>query len=253
MEEKLIEIFTTLWSIIPHGTEFWSAIIGAIIGGTIAYIGQIRTMHEARTLRDEDRRRVQQALAYALLFKMFRIQSNSWTIHQYFEGCFNEAARKRGDKGEPWQFIQPLADPPDHVHFSSEEMAMLLALKNNDVFSLVVSKDVAHNSLNDIIKLLNTEHRALTEQLKPEKAEGHVLSGNFDKDQLLALRPQMITVNRLIEAIQIKAKKNVDESGAAFCRLQEVLREELGLCYKLECTVESKDSNGTSGGVSTPR
>jgi hypothetical protein len=164
MEAKLTEIFMTVWSLIPRGTEFWAAILGALIGGSIAYIGQLRTIHEARDFRDEDRRQMQRALAHSLLFKIVRIYSNSYTSYHFVEECFDNAAR-REMKAEPWQFVLPLANPPDQVHFSSEEMALLLTLKCNEIFNMTVSLDVAHNSLNDTIKIFNTERRALYQRL----------------------------------------------------------------------------------------
>jgi hypothetical protein len=150
MQEKMVEVFTTLLSVIPRETEFWSAIIGAIVGGLIAYIVQVKALREGRRLRDEDHKRVQQAQGNALLFKMIRIHSDLHGIHRHIEGCFEQAEQK-GLTGDPWQFVLPLANPPGPIHFSSEEMGMLLALKTDDVFNLVVKMDTVHNSLSDAV------------------------------------------------------------------------------------------------------
>ena len=245
MEEKTVESFGTVWSIMLGQTEFWAAIVGAIVGavvgGSIAYIIQVRVLREARTQRDEDHKRLQQALGNAVLFKMVRIHSNFYGFHRHFEDCFAEAAR-RGSTDEPWRFVLPLANPPDPVHFSSEEMGMLLALKNNDMFNLVLPMDVIHNSLIAAVKVLNTERAALTERLKTDEAEGAVLSSNLDRDQTLALRPRMINVNSLIEAIRTNAKRDFEESDEALDCLNKVLRDKLGLVYKLESTVKQKDA-----------
>lgn len=253
MEEKVVEIFGTLWSVIPGQTEFWSAILGAVVGGSIAYRIQLKALREGRMQRDEDHKRLQQALGNALLFKMVRIHSNFYGFHRHFEDCFAEAAR-RGSTDDPWRFVLPLANPPDPVHFSSEEMGMLLALKNHDVFNLVLPMDVIHNSLIATVKVLNTERAALTERLKTDEAEGAVLSSNLDRDQTLALRPRMINVNSLIEAIRANAKRGFEESHEAMSRLNEVLRDKLGLTYKLESTVKLKDPPTAErhGGVSGP-
>lgn len=244
MEEKAVENLGTLWSIMLGQTEFWSAIagaiVGAVVGGSIAYMVQMRALREARSQRDEDYKRLRQALGHALLFKMVRIHSNFYGIHRHFEDCFAEAAR-RGSTDEPWRFVLPLANPPDPVHFSSEEMGMLLALKNDDMFNLVLPMDVIHNSLNAAVKVLNTERAALTERLKSDEAEGAVLISNLDRDQMLALRPRMINVNSLIEIIRASAKRDFEESGEALDRLNKVLRDKLGFTYKLESTVIAKD------------
>ncbi len=239
MEEKAVENLGTLWSIMLGQTEFWSAIAGAVVGGSIAYMVQVKALREGRKQRGEDHHRLQQALGHALLFKMVRIHSDFYGLHRHFEDCFAEAARG-GSTDEPWRFVLPLANPPDPVHFSSEEMGMLLALKNNDMFNLVLPMDVIHNSLIAAVKVLNTERAALTERLKTDEAEGAVLSSNLDRDQTLALRPRMINVNSLIEAIRANAKRGFEESDEALDRLQKVLRDKLGLAYKLESTVKPK-------------
>ena len=225
-------------------TEFWSAIVGAIVGavvgGSIAYMVQVRVLREAREQRNEDHKRLQQALGHAMLFKMVRIHANFYHIHRHFEDCFAEATR-RGIMGEPWQFVRPIANPSEPIHFSSDEMGMLLALKNDDIFNLVLSMDVIHNSLSQTVKVLNTERIALTERLKTDEAEGAVLTSMLNQDQVLALRPRMIDVNSLIEQIRADAKRDFEESDEALNGLQKFLRDKLGLAYKLESKVKPKD------------
>lgn len=110
---------------------------------------------------------------------------------------------------------------------------MLLSLKDDDVFNSVVSMDVIHNSLSGAVQLLTTERKALSERLKADEADGVVLSGVADRDQFLALRPRMIEVNSLSEQIRAEAKRSFEESSEALDRLTGLLREKLGLAYKL--------------------
>ncbi|MDP6388571.1 MAG: hypothetical protein QF654_01590 [Alphaproteobacteria bacterium] len=241
MEEKVVENCNTLWSIIFSETGFWSAIFGAIVGavagGLIAYMIQVKALREGRNQRDGDHRKLQQALGNALLFKMIRINSNFYGIHQHIEDRFADAAQ-REFKGEPWQFYLPIANPPDPVHFSSEEMGMLLALKNDDVFNTVLQTDVIHNSLIEVVKVLNAEREALTERFKADESDGTILSSFLDKDQMMALRPKMIVVNSLIEDVRDRAKTDFEESVGALDGLHKVLRDNLGLAYKLESKVK---------------
>lgn len=88
-------------SAIPHETEFWSAIAGAVVGGVIAYAVQIRALREGKRQRADDQKSIQQGLGNSLLFKMIKIHSNIHGIHRHIEECF-ETAAKRGQKGEPW-------------------------------------------------------------------------------------------------------------------------------------------------------
>ena len=141
IQHKLAEAIPYLKSIdysLLSSKEFLSAIFGAIVGGMIAYAVQIKALREARNIREQDRKQVQQALGNSSIFKMIRIYSNASQIQQYIEECFKEAERDNF-KGVPWRFVRPLANPPSDIHFSPDEMGMLLSLKDNDLFNLVVN------------------------------------------------------------------------------------------------------------------
>lgn len=81
-------------------------------------------LRETRRQRAEDLDNHQTALANALLFKMKRICSNLYAVHRHFEDGFADG-KKRGITSEPWQFVLPIANPPDPVNFTSDEMSML--------------------------------------------------------------------------------------------------------------------------------
>jgi hypothetical protein len=221
-----------IWSTIPRGTEFWSAITGALVGGMIAFVVQMIALRAAKSQRSEDYKLVQQGLGNSLLFKMIRIHVNFQAINRHIEACF-EGAGRRGLVGEPWQFVLPLANPPNPIHFSSEEMGMLLAQKVDEVFNSVLSIDVLHNGLIDAVKTLNDRRMALTERIAAGKVEGEVAVGGLAHAELLAIRPRMIELNTLIEQLRADASKAVEESGDVLDRLHQLLREKLGLPYRL--------------------
>ena len=141
----MIELLLSLWTHLPNSSQFWAgiigAVVGAIVGGVISYFIQRSALREARDQRREDDLRTQRALAHALLFKVIRIHSDFDAIYSHVEGCIEKAANE-GFKGEPWQFVLPPANIPDAVKFSSEEMGMLLSLKNDDVFNKIAAMDV---------------------------------------------------------------------------------------------------------------
>jgi hypothetical protein len=230
---EFLSLTNSVRGFMPASTEFWSGIIGAIVGGGISYCGQLKVLRETRIQRRDDHLRVQQALGHALLFKLIRIYSNFSIIHRHIENCFEDAA-KRGLPGEPWQFVLPLAALAEPVHFSPDEMAMLLGLKNNDVFNMVVSLDANHNHLIEATRLMGVERRALTQTLNADKVEGATISGTTDRNAYLALRPKMIEVTSLIEHIRRDAKRDTDESFAVLQRLNDVLKQKLGLTYRIE-------------------
>jgi hypothetical protein len=131
---------------LPLESNFISAIIGALVGaiagGVIAFIVQWIALREARTQRNADQLRTQQALGRSLLIKVAGIHSHSFHIHKYVEELFQKAEKD----AEPWQFYIPMVNMPDPINFTSDEMGMLLSLKSDDVFNSVLAMDVNHNS-----------------------------------------------------------------------------------------------------------
>jgi hypothetical protein len=249
MNEDLISSLTAFWSTVtaywptlPIGSEFWSAIAGAIVGGVIAYLVQVKALREGRRAREADQSRVRLALANSLLFKVLQIHSNVSGIRDHFEKCFARAAS--GPAAQPWEIVLPLANFPDRVNFSSDEMGMLLSLKDDDTFNLVLSMDVKHNSLIDTIKVLSVERRALTERLTPEDVQDTMLSGKLNAEQERALWPRMIEVNGLIESARAMANDDFDQSRDALNRVHEVLRDKLGIPYSLQLRSDRPDVAG---------
>jgi hypothetical protein len=228
------DILAFIWPGILQKAEFWSAIAGAIVGGLIAYVIQIRALREGRTQRAEDRQLVRQAQAHALLFKMIRIHSDFRSMQQHIVDCFTRGATQ-GMTGEPWQFFQPLANLPDPVHFTADEMGMLLGLKDNDVFNLVAPLDIVHNSFFEALRVTFLERRALVDALAIGKVEGLVVSGTLDpnSERGLRFRAKMNEVNTLIETLRVNTKRDVDETARALDLLSNLFHEKLGLAYKI--------------------
>src|SRR5215208_2424952 len=93
-----------LWTAVLVTREFWSGVIGTVVGGSITFLAQSRGFREQRKQRAEDRLRGQRGLAYSLFFKMLRIHSDFYGVHRHIEDCF-EKGEKLG--GNPWQFVLP--------------------------------------------------------------------------------------------------------------------------------------------------
>lgn len=221
---------------LPISTEFVSAIVGAVVGGGIAYLVQLRAIREARRQRAEERLEIQQAFGHSLLFKIIRIFSNICNIRGHIEDCFVRAERD-GLGGEPWQFVLPLANLPDPISFSPEEMGLLLSMKNDQLFNDAIDLDVAHNSLLASFEAFNGLRQKLAERLPPDVVEGRVVAGNLDREQAKRLRPKMIEVNDVIVAIRDNCAADSEKARAVLERLNRTLREKLGLSYAL-CLID---------------
>lgn len=154
------------------------------------------------------------------------------------EECFEKLNAHGGD--EPWQVFLPLINLPDSVNFSSDEMGMLLGLKDDNTFNATMELDVLHNSLIDAMKVLNADRRALTTRLQPQTSEGNKLSGTFSEKDWLTIRPAMIEVNSLAEAVRNQATRDNKQSREALEEVLALFRRKLEIKQKLEFPQDEK-------------
>ncbi len=78
---------------------------------------------------------------------------------------------------------------------------------------------------------------ALTERIAAGKVEGEVAVDGLAYAEVLAIRPRMIELNTLIEQLQADASKAVDEFGEVLDRLHKLLRERLGIPYRIAARI----------------
>ena len=214
-------------------TEFWSAIAGAIVGGFVALLIQLVNLHAAKKQREKDHFSAQQALAGSLLLKASAIHQNLYGIHHHIETCY-QIGIERDPRSEPWNFMMPLANPPETISFSYDEMGMLLAQKDDDVFNLVWAMDTRHNSLVYLITRIEFARRELAARLRVDRVDGEVLSGILRDDERLTLQPRIIEINSLIENARTLARTCYQESSRALDDLVRLLKTKLHLDYRVE-------------------
>ena len=218
--------------------DFWSgtagAILGSIVGGAIGFFGQWITISDVRKTRKEDRDTERQALGYSLLFKTLRIHSNIAQIVQYFKESAAQVNLQNPSQIEVWQYLVPLANLPEKVRFSPEEMGMLLSLNDNDLFNEVLVMDLVHNSQIEALNTYNIKYAELAIRLKPVSMNDHVGTLEFDEVTLMEVRPLMVAVNSLGTQIGNYATRDEKAFGKILDRLILLLRDKLKLSVKLE-------------------
>ncbi len=212
--------------------EFWSAIGGAVVGGLIAFGIQLVALRAAAKQRAEEAAERRKALGHALLFKMLKIHSNLHGFNEHLQETFAKA-EKAGFGGEPWQIVRPIANHPATVHFSTDEMAMLLSLKNDDVFNDVLSMDGVHNSTIALFQTFAECRHSLT-SLLPAEMEGIVGTTEITQEQMQFLRPKMAEVNDLIISMRQRCELDTRDAWSVLTRLQAVLKDKVGLKIEIE-------------------
>jgi hypothetical protein len=222
-----------LWAAVPITREFWSGVIGTVVGGGITFLAQSRGFREQRNQRAVIAYVCKHGLAHSLFFKMMRIHSDFYGVHRHIEDSFEKAAREKLG-GNPWQFVVPLANFAEPVHFSPDEMSMLLGLKDMPVFNMVMDMDVRHNAVLDAARVMSAERRALTDRLEADEFEGFRLSGVMAPKTQLLLMPKIIEVDSLILQTRDDAKTGTGDSYAAMNALQKLLKAQLAMSLGFE-------------------
>ncbi|HEX8166548.1 MAG TPA: hypothetical protein VF601_12265 [Beijerinckiaceae bacterium] len=221
------------WEAVSGETELWAALLGAVIGGGISLWAAKIGLREARKQRAEDRDERQKALANSMIFKLRRIYSTLANMNENLERAEKKEAELKCD---PWQTFKPIINVPGPIYFTSDEMALLLSLKDNDLFNEIAELDEAHNALLEALKEAGNHRRSLTDQLKSLAVgiEGDAVTGEMSEKQMRTLRPTMLEVDSLIIDVRINIRKDTERSGRALEQLVRLLREKVGITYQLQ-------------------
>lgn len=220
------------------GTEFWSAISGAMVGGLIALLIQLIALRAAINERNEEKKERNKALAHSIVFKVMRIHSNLYNLHLHLEESFSAADPQSHD--EPFSFVLPLASSPADVHFTADEMSLVLSLKNPSLTDKLMSLDVIHNNLIDIFETYAGMRNDI-QTMMPAEMEGEVGTSKLTEKEWLVVRPRMVMMNKLLTDTRGRAKTDYDDSRKAVDDLLKTINEKLGLELKVEVKAEKLD------------
>ena len=216
-----------------EANEFWSAILGAVIGGLIAFGIQIKVIYENRKLREEDRDINQKAMANSLIFKLQRIYSNIGVVSKHIEECYkSELAKEEGV--EIWQILFPLANPAPSIELTSDEMSMLLSLKDTDVFNAVAGLDNRHNALMESVRIYIQRREALTSELDHVGGDGNALVSVMDEGKMLAVRPYLIAANSIASDLTEHTRLGFLDAYKALTSALKLLKEKKLIDFNLE-------------------
>jgi hypothetical protein len=217
------------------GSEFWAAISGAVVAGVIALGIQLIALRAAKKERLAERKERKEAVGHSIMFKAMRIHSNLYNLHLHLEESFS--AVDPGLHSEPFTFVLPLANAPDDVHFSPEEMSLIVSFNKPDLTDRLMSLDVIHNSLIDIFETYAALRNDI-QSLMPAQMNGNVGESSFTHEEWLVVRPRMVTMNQVLTGARERAKVDYEDSRKAVRELLTELNEQLGLNLRLQFKAE---------------
>jgi hypothetical protein len=209
------------------GSEFWSTIAGAIVGGLIAYFIQRSDRKAARQEREEDRFEERKAHGYSLLFKAAAIHSSFTELKEHVDDRL--AFGRKVKAVNIASVLSPIANLPPPVEFAAPEMAMLLSLKDDDVFNTVSSLDRIHNTILPAWQLYEAKRALVLPQGTIRTFDAADGKSEFTYERGGPLEVAMYEAEQLAKELVRRSKKDFAESDEALKRLVSLLNERLHL------------------------
>jgi len=206
-------------------SEMWSALLGAVVGavtgGIIAWVLQLDAQRRHSENDNKGRKERQQALAFAVTYKVLAIASHYAMYKKHFDDCYEEAA-KDPEVSEPWQFVLPMADEPSPIELSSEELTLVLSLGFDAAFNSLLTLADAHNQMGRLSELYRVKREAMVELLPITAFEGSALQSSASRAQEVRARPLMIQLNHIAENMRKFADRDAAESSKVLDLLESV-------------------------------
>jgi hypothetical protein len=214
----------------------WSSaggvLFGAAISGTASYLLQRTSFAEARRQKEKDRFETRKAQAYSLYFKLLRIQSNLALLQKALKPEQRQMTGSEGDLGGDWQVTLPLANMPDRVKFTSDEMALLLSLSTMQFNELGPFDDV-HNS---VIDLFETYRSMRVETMSSMSAimKGNLGTTTSTKEEHDKLAPKVAQLNMLLASMKERTDGDAKEAWHHLKRTHALFVKEFNFHSKLQ-------------------
>ena len=189
------------------GSEFWAAVVGAIVGGAIAGLVQYLSLRTAKRDRDDELLRQRQTLARSLLLKVVKILSDFKNIHDHISECEENRIKNNLEKG--WKSFLPLSATPRQVEFTSEELTTLTLCNDDDLFNEVLAIDEVHAGYMESLALYRSLRATISERF-PAMMLGTIGTIELTPDEYKWYAPRAAELDQLAEDIASHIAEEVD-------------------------------------------
>ncbi len=211
-------------------SEFWSAIVGAVVGGLIALGIQMIVLRDTRTDRKNQADERKEATAYSLFAKL---QSCSRDLQQ-FSLHIQEAQWKAKQRGwELWSAMIPIPNLPRHQEITNDELTMLIRARKFDLFNLVRDVEATHHT-SILAFQLYLERRTEFGRLTGASMNGNVGTTSLSQNQLNELGPLMADLRGLADSMAAHAGEYATSSVVTLKDYNDALKEIIGKRFELD-------------------
>lgn len=225
--ENLLEIISGL------GSEFWAAIIGAIIGGIITICAQY-------IFERINRNRTNLFLGQSVFFKLLKITSHTQHLRNHIEESFQKSPIDMHK--QPFSVVRPLTSLPNKVEFTAEELSLVASMNDNDVLNRVLECADIFNSLVDGFQVYS-DMRMDFQNSTPAEMEGELGNSSFSAEQMKIIAPKMAMMNDLITTLRNRANRDFQEFSEDLKIIQKCFQRKINLKHSFEIEDRLKKTN----------
>lgn len=212
------------------GSEFWSAIAGAVVGGAISYAVQWQALKHDRNLRDKEAADLKEAVALRLLMNLQVMYNNLNSIASHVDRALQSAEEKGW---EVWNALPPIPNLPRHVELSPEELMMLLQARQAPLFNRVRDIEMVHHALIESLKVYLTVRTELGRKMGAEM-DGKIGTSRLSSDDLIRLGPLIADVSGLAQSIAETARDDADDAKDVWKEYRDLLPALIGKTLTIE-------------------
>jgi hypothetical protein len=181
--------------------------------------------------RHLERRARLRSLSLSALFKMRAIHSTMLGLVKTLERW--KSRGKEFGLAEPFQYMEPVSNPPDQIKFSADETEALFLLGDGKLFDEIQLMEMYHNSALALLERCTTRRMALTDLL-PAEMRGTVGTVELTQELLRITGPRAAEIAGMMVSMEKHWEPDAAAAGELLHRLNRRLKAKLGLNVPLE-------------------
>lgn len=234
----------TIDSLGALGGQFWStligAVVGAIVGGMISFGLQVHGVTATRNERLAARRQEDLAIAFSVIVKVIKVMSNIGHIKAALYDGLSKLNTPESSGAESWQVVPPFGTKFPEVTFTKEESAFVFSTKVKSLMLSTLELADVYNDLVQMVSVYSEKREALTGEFSVAAMEGSLAATDFDRETLRSLLPRMVPLKILIDAMAKRTVVDYDQARRTFDLLKTYCEDRFGEQFpKLELTDEA--------------
>jgi hypothetical protein len=153
------------------------------------------------------------------------------TVGHQLQAIYEEGfAQAAADKMEPAACIRALGNPLEALHFSSEELTLLLSIQDYELLNDLMNLDNRHNMLVALQAKYNEMRADLERELAGAEMLGPTLGKTaLDREQYARVAPKIAALNDLAAGMLTASQEQAESSTDVLDRLGDLLRTKIDL------------------------